>query len=423
MTQLAGTEPGGTSAADSEQGLATYQARASALYEVREALDASDRWDTFLENLQRRGMPEARVRQIVEVPVPMDLHLHSTYSDGQIPAQKLAWLARVIGLRYIALADHDSVSGTRELYGEAMLLGLAAMPAVELSTGLNGLEILLYFPDAGRFFDFLTTRRGNRFAKYLAEKQEAVHEATLKIIASVNRWLKRQGVPTERHITVEELDAWFGGRKPYYPGTLAVLGLKRLDEKQRTALKIHDPRMFNTKVVTPALKRMADAPAEQPHVGRATDSVRRQLTSLRQSRAGTVAILSHPKELVTKGKMSIGQVAKTIEYLVEKGGLDGIEIGCARDTPSDVQVWREIVEDINGKIACGKLSAPGPLLISSYTSDFHVLAPGAATGEITLGFGLLDERPEHRRGNLRPQTSPEELLEAMRHRAALRRRE
>jgi hypothetical protein len=423
MTQLAGTETGGASAADSEQGLAAYQARASALYEVREALDASDRWDAFLENLQRRGMPEARVRQIVEVPVPMDLHLHSTYSDGQVPAQKLAWLARVIGLRYIALADHDSVSGTRELYGEAMLLGLAAMPAVELSTGLNGLEILLYFPDAGRFFDFLTTQRGNRFTRYLAEKQEAVHEATLKIIASVNRWLKRQGVPTERHITVEELDAWFGGRKPYYPGTLAVLGLKRLDEKQRTALKIHDPRMFNTKVVTPALKRMADAPAEQPHVGRATDSVRRQLTSLRQSRAGTVAILSHPKELVTKGKMSIGQVAKTIEYLVEKGGLDGIEIGCARDTQSDVQVWREIVEDINGKIACGKLSAPGPLLISSYTSDFHVLAPGAATGEITLGFGLLDERPEHRRGNLRPQTSPEELLEAMRHRAALRRRE
>jgi len=419
MTQVAGTETGGA-AAGPEQGLAAYQARASALYRVREVLETSDRWDTFLENLQREGMPEARVRQIVEVPVPMDLHLHSTHSDGQIPPQKLAWLARVIGLKTIALADHDSVSGTRDLYGEAMLLGLAAVPAVELSTGLGGLEILLYFPDAGRFFDFLTTQRGNRFAKYLAEKQETVHEATLKVIASVNRWLKRQDIPAERHITVEELDAWFGGQKPYYPGTLAVLGLTRLSEKQRTTLNIHDPRAFNTKVVTPALRRLADAPAEQPHVSRATDAVRRQLTSLRQSRAGAVAILSHPRELVTKGKMSIGKVAKTIEYLVEKAGLDGIEIGCARDTASDVQVWNEIVEDINRKIACGKLSAPGPLLVSSYTSDFHVLAPGAATGEITLGFGLLDETPEHRHGNLRPQTSPEELLEAMRHRAALR---
>ncbi|MCX5685614.1 MAG: hypothetical protein NT049_18305 [Planctomycetota bacterium] len=420
MTQLAGTETGGRAAADSQQGLAAYQARASALYKVREALEAADSWDAFQANLKQRGMPEARARQIVDVPVPMDLHLHSTHSDGQIPAQKLAWLARVIGLRYIALADHDSISGTRALYGEAMLLGLAAMPAVELSTGLAGLEILLYFPDAGRFFDFLTSQRGRRFTKYLAEKQQAVHEATLKVLVSVNRWLKRQGIPTERHITVEELDAWFGGQQPYYPGTLAVLGLKRLDEKQRKALKIHDPRMFNTKVVTPALRRLADAPADPPHVSRATDALRRQLTSIRQSRSGAIAILSHPKELVTKGKMSLGKVAQTIEYLVEKAGLDGIEIGCARDTPSDVQVWREIVEDINGKIACGKLSAPGPLLVSSYTSDFHVLAPGAATGEITLGFGLMDERPEYRRGNLRPQTSPEELLEAMRHRAAMR---
>jgi hypothetical protein len=422
MTQLAGTKSG-ASGAGSEQGLAAYQACASVLREVREALEAADRWDAFLENLRGRGLPEARVRQIVEVPVPMDLHLHSTHSDGRIPAQKIAWLARVIGLRHIALADHDSVSGTRELYGEAMLLGLAAVPAVELSTGQSGLEILLYFPDAGRFFDFLTTRRGNRFTKYLAEKQRTVHEATLEVMASVNRWLKRQGIPTEQHITIEELDAWFGGQQPYYPGTLAVLGLKRLGQRQRAALKIHDPRMFNTKVVTPALRRLADGPAEPPNIVRATSAVRRQLTSIRQSRAGAVAILSHPKELVTKGKMSIGHVAKTIEYLVEKAGLDGIEIGCARDTQADVQVWREIVDDINGKIARGKLSAPGPLLISSYTSDFHVLAPGTATGEITPGFGVLDERPEYRRGNLRPQTSPEELLEAMRHRAALRCRE
>jgi len=420
MTQLARTEAGGTSGAGSEQGLAAYEACASVLHQVREAIEASDTWNAFLENLQRRGLPEARIRQIVEVPVQMDLHLHSTYSDGQVPAQKLAWLARVIGLKTIALADHDSVSGTRKLYGEAMLLGLAAIPAVELSTGQGGLELLLYFPDAGRFFDLLTTQRGNRFTKYLAEKQQAVHEATLEVMASVNRWLKRQGIPAQRHITVEELDAWFGGQKPYYPGTLAVLGLARLTDKQRAALKIRDPRTFNTKVVTPALKRLADAPEAQPRLSRATDAVRRQLASLRQSRAGAVAILSHPKELITKGKMSLGAVAKTIEYLVEKAGLDGIEIGCARDTEADVRIWREILEDVNAKIARGKLAAPGPLLVSSYTSDFHVLAPGAATGEITLGFGVLDERPEHRRGNLSPQTSPEELLEAMCHRAALR---
>jgi hypothetical protein len=417
---VAPVNAGGADAADSGQSLAAYQARESALYQIRDALLEADKWDAFLENLQQRGLPEARARQIIDVPVPMDLHLHSTHSDGQVPAHKLAWLARIMGLRTIALADHDSISGTRDLYSEATLLGLAAIPAVELSTGQAGLEILLYFPDAGRFFDFLTTPRGNRFARYLEEKQQEVHEATLKVLAAVNRWLKRQDIPPEQHITVEELDAWFGGQKPYYPGTLAVLGLKRLSDRQRKALGLRDPRTFNTKVVTPALKRLADPPAAQADLRRATEDVRKQIAAIRRSRAGAVAILSHPRELVTKGRMSIGQVAKTLEYLVQKAGLDGIEIGCARDTEADVRVWREIVDDLGASSGKAKAPAPGPLIVSSYTSDFHVLAPGTATGEITLGFGLLDERPGHRRGNLRPQTSPEELLEAMRHRAALR---
>ena len=131
-----------------------------------------------------------------------------------------------------------------------------------------------------------------------------------------------------------------------------------------------------------------------------------------------MAILSHPKELVTKGKMSLGMVAKTIEYLVEDVGLDGIEIGCARDAEADVRIWRELLDDVNAKIARKEIKAAGPLLAASYSSDFHVLAPGRSTGEITLGFGLLDERPGHRRGNLHPQTGPEELLDAMRRRAA-----
>ena len=410
MTQLSATETGGD--------LQAYRARETALLEVREALAAAGKWDAFVENLAGRGYPEARVRQIVDVPVTMDLHLHSAHSDGQIPPRKLAWLARVIGLGTIALADHDSVAGTREIYGEAMLLGLQALPAVELATDQPGLEILVYFPDAGRFFDLLTTPRGSKFLRYLERRQEAVHEATLAVLGSVNRWLKRQGIPAERLITEAELDAWFGGCKPYYPGTLAVLGLKRLDADQRETFGIRDPRTFNTKVVTPALKRWTGA--GKIDLEQAVADVKKVLASLRRSRTGSVAILSHPKELVTKGRMSLGKVARTIEYLVREIGLDGVEVGCARDDANDVRVWLEILDDVNARIAAKDLKAPGPLLVASYTSDFHVLAPGRASGEITLGFGMLDERPGHRQGNLRPQTSPEELLDAMRRRAALR---
>jgi len=402
-------------------GLAAYRLRERALYALRDALVA-DSWNDFCDRLTRADLPEARVRQMAGPPVSMDLHLHSTYSDGQVPPRKLAWLARILGLRTIGLTDHDSVSGTRELYGEAVLLGVAAVPGVELSTERAGLEILVYFPDVGAFFDFLNTPPGRRFSKYLARKQEAVHQATLKVVGSVNRWLRKQGVPADRAVTAEELDAWFGGQTPYYPGTVAVLGLARLDEARRKRLGLRDPRAFNTKVVTPALKRLGAAAGARIGLAEATQEVRRQIAAIRKADLPAVVILSHPKELVTKGRMTLGQVAQTIRYLAEKATLDGVEVGCARDDASDVRIWNELIGDVNTEIAAGRIDAPGPLLVASYSSDFHVLAPGRATGEITLGFGLLDERPGHQCGNLQPQTSADELLEAMRQRAAVRAR-
>jgi hypothetical protein len=415
MTQAAGTETGGR--------LEDYRAREAVLYNLREVLETTDRWEDFRDELERRGLPEERIRQVVDVPVKADLHLHSTASDGMVPARKLAWLARAIGLETVALADHDSVAGCRFLYGEATLLGVRSLPAVELSTDQPGLEVLVYFPDAGRFFDFMTTPRGVRFARYLERKQAAVHEASLEVMASVNRWLKRRGLAPDDPITEAEVDAWYGGEKPYYPGTLAVLGLKRLDPEARKELGIRDPRQFNTKVVTPALKRLGFAGGAAGDLETATAEVRKQLAALRRSRVGSVAILPHPKELVSKGKMSLGQVARTLEYLVAEAGLDGVEIGCSRDGAEDVAVWREMVEELDGRIAAGDLKAPGPMIVASYSSDFHVLAPGRATGEITLGFGVLDERPGHRRGNLRPQGPPEALVEELRRRGALRRRD
>jgi len=410
-----------STSAETRGDLAAYRAREAALYHVRDAL-AADSWDDFLQMLADRDLPEARVRQIVDPPVPMDLHTHSTHSDGLVPPRKLAWLARIMGLKVIGLTDHDSVSGTRALYGEAMLLGVSGLPGVELSTGRSGLEILVYFPDAGAFFDFLTTPRGRRFTKYLERKQEAVHERTCKVLASVNRWLKKQGVPADEHVTEQELDDWFGGQKPYYPGTVAVLGLKRLDADARQRLGIHDPRAFNTKVVTPALKRLGGGGGMRVGLDEATADARKQLAAIARAGIGSVVVLPHPRELVTKGKMTLGQVAETIRYLTAEARLDGVEVGGSRDSPDDVRVWREMIDDVNAEIADGTLPAPGPLLMPGYASDFHVLAPGRATGEITLAFGVLDERPGHHRGNLRPQTGPDELLEAMRHRAAVRAR-
>jgi predicted metal-dependent phosphoesterase TrpH len=78
----------------------------------------------------------------------VDLHLHSTASDGSLSPSALVWAARSGGLDVIAVADHDTCAGVHEAMC-ALPNAMHVIPAVELSTTLDGLEIhiLGYFID------------------------------------------------------------------------------------------------------------------------------------------------------------------------------------------------------------------------------------------------------------------------------------
>jgi predicted metal-dependent phosphoesterase TrpH len=79
----------------------------------------------------------------------VDLHMHSTFSDGIHAPTKLVEIAVRKGLAAIALADHDSLDGFRELESAAGKAGLEVLSAVELSSEHNGrdLHILGYGVD------------------------------------------------------------------------------------------------------------------------------------------------------------------------------------------------------------------------------------------------------------------------------------
>jgi 3',5'-nucleoside bisphosphate phosphatase len=78
----------------------------------------------------------------------VDLHLHSTASDGSLSPSALVWAARSGGLDVIAVADHDTCAGVHEAMS-ALPDAMHVVPAVELSTTLEGVEIhiLGYFID------------------------------------------------------------------------------------------------------------------------------------------------------------------------------------------------------------------------------------------------------------------------------------
>ena len=78
----------------------------------------------------------------------VDLHLHSTASDGSLSPSALVWAARAGGLDVIAVTDHDTCAGVPEAIS-ALPQALHVIAGTELSTTLDGAEIhmLGYFID------------------------------------------------------------------------------------------------------------------------------------------------------------------------------------------------------------------------------------------------------------------------------------
>lgn len=71
----------------------------------------------------------------------IDLHTHSTESDGMLSPEALIELAAGQQLSAIALTDHDTVSGLAAARAAAECLGIELVPGIELSTDYHGTEV------------------------------------------------------------------------------------------------------------------------------------------------------------------------------------------------------------------------------------------------------------------------------------------
>ena len=76
----------------------------------------------------------------------IDLHTHSSVSDGTETPTQLVRAAVATGLSAIALTDHDSTAGWQEAFAAATGTGLTVIPGMELSTnfGPASVHILAY---------------------------------------------------------------------------------------------------------------------------------------------------------------------------------------------------------------------------------------------------------------------------------------
>jgi 3',5'-nucleoside bisphosphate phosphatase len=100
----------------------------------------------------------------------VDLHSHTTASDGTLTPRELVAAAARRGVRVLAITDHDSTDGLREAFDEAARWPpLTIVPGLEINCDVPGAEvhILGYYVDheAAWFQDFLRAQRVERAAR------------------------------------------------------------------------------------------------------------------------------------------------------------------------------------------------------------------------------------------------------------------
>ncbi|MEO0836973.1 MAG: PHP domain-containing protein [Cyanobacteria bacterium J06642_3] len=107
----------------------------------------------------------------------LELHCHTTYSDGKLTPTELVYKALLCGVQALAITDHDTLGGWDEAIAAAEPLDLEIIPGVELSTVYNGrsLHILGFYPQESLLKEPLQERlegRKRRAAKMVANLRE-----------------------------------------------------------------------------------------------------------------------------------------------------------------------------------------------------------------------------------------------------------
>ncbi|MBU3906704.1 MAG: PHP domain-containing protein [Nanoarchaeota archaeon] len=126
-----------------------------------------------------------------------DLHVHSYYSDGDLPPSQVVKLAKQKGIKNLALTDHNSFDGVLEAIKEGKKQGVNVIPAIEIRAKED--EVLGYFIDY----------KNEKFRREMKKIQNNLIKRVKKIIIKLNK----KGID----VSFEDL------LKKYYPNTTNLM--------------------------------------------------------------------------------------------------------------------------------------------------------------------------------------------------------
>ena len=125
----------------------------------------------------------------------IDLHTHTTASDGTLTPREVVALAKELGLGAVAITDHDTVSGLAEALAAGEETGMRVVPGVELSSQLEQREI--------HIVGLGIHRESPALLALLAERREARvrrNRQLLERLAELGMVIPPEGLLTRTHV-------------------------------------------------------------------------------------------------------------------------------------------------------------------------------------------------------------------------------
>lgn len=261
----------------------------------------------------------------------IDLHMHTTCSDGSLSPLEIIDEAKKNGLDTIAIADHDTVSAyTDELFDYAKSKNINIIRAVEISTKIAkcGIHVLGYNIDINN--------------EVLNKRLEKLRNARHDYLYNVASKLKELGYI----INVEELDKVDAVTKAHI--ALDVVNNK---ENEELLLKTFNEIPSKGQFIETIMNEGCPA-----YVKKETITPKEAADLIRQ--AGGKVVLAHPVAYTYEDNLTV-EDTKNILTDMNADGVEAYYIYIDRDNNkhNDIEKWKQFAKDNNKFITIG--------------SDFH----------------------------------------------------
>jgi 3',5'-nucleoside bisphosphate phosphatase len=257
----------------------------------------------------------------------IDLHMHTTASDGRCTPRELVDRVSAAGITIMAVTDHDTTASIGEVQALARARGVEAHAGIEITAVDDGrdIHVLGYFlsPAEPRLVEFLRVQRETRVQR----------------VQAIATRLAELGVPIDLQPLIDEAHRNLG----------RSIGRPQVARALERAGHVADTKEAFDRFLS------SDGPAFVSRAGSPPEVVIGII-----HRAGGIASLAHP------GRTRIDSRLKALAL----AGLDALEVYHSDHDDADVQRYHRIASELG--------------LLMTGGSDFHGdpthgLEPGAAT--------------------------------------------